>query len=79
MPAAATFTDEFFEGELALDERLDTIIDQAIKRLIHIKAAKQALGIPRSVAAVDQPKKNAAARISERVKRSARRPSNREA
>jgi len=72
--------DEVLEKELALDERLDAIADRAIKRLIQIKAAKQALGLARPVpAVVDQPTKNVAARISERVKRSARRPSNREA
>jgi hypothetical protein len=76
--AAQTFTDDVFERELAIDERLDAIIDKAIKRLIQIKAAKQALGLARPVAVVvDQPTKNAAARISERVKRSARRPNNR--
>jgi hypothetical protein len=76
--AAATFTDDVIERELGIDERFDAIIDKAIKRLILIKGAKQALGLARPVAVViDQPTKNAAARISERVKRSPRRPNNR--
>ena len=75
--AADTFTDKVFERELAIDERLDATFDRAFKRLIQIKAAKQALGLARPAAVVDQPTKNLAAKISERVKRSARRPSNR--
>jgi len=42
--AAATFTDDFFENEVRLDERLDIMIDRAVKRLIQIKAMKQMLG-----------------------------------
>jgi hypothetical protein len=75
--AALTFTDDVLERELAIDERLDAMFDRVLKRLIQTKAAKQALGLPRSAAAVDQPTKNAAARISDRVKRTARRPRNR--
>jgi hypothetical protein len=41
---AATFTGEFFENEVRLDERLDIMIDRAVKRLIQIKAMKQLLG-----------------------------------
>ena len=70
--ASLTFTDEAFERELAIDERLDAMIDRAIKRLIQIKAAKQALGLARPAVVLDQPTKNVAARSSERVKRSAR-------
>jgi hypothetical protein len=76
--AAATFTDDVIERELAIDERLDAMIDRAIKRLILIKGSKQALGLARPVVVVvDQPRKNVAARISERVKRSAIRTNNR--
>ena len=42
--SAATFTDEFFENELRLDERLDIMIDRAVKRLVQTKAMKQMLG-----------------------------------
>jgi len=75
--AVDTFTDEAFERELGIDERLDAIFDRALKRLIQIKAWKPALGLARPAVVLDQPTKNVAVRISERVKRSARRPSNR--
>ena len=42
--SSATFTDDFFDKELKLDERLDIMIDRAVKRLIQIKAIKQMLG-----------------------------------
>jgi hypothetical protein len=41
---AATYTDEFFAKELTLDERLDAMLDRAVKRLVQTKALKQALG-----------------------------------
>jgi hypothetical protein len=41
--SAATFTDDFFKQELALDERLDAMIDRAVKRLVQTKAMKQML------------------------------------
>jgi hypothetical protein len=40
----ATFSDNLFDRAIALDERLNAMIDRAIKRLIHIKAMKQMLG-----------------------------------
>ena len=42
--SSATFTDGFFDDELRLDERLDVMIDRAVKRLIQTKAMKQMLG-----------------------------------
>ena len=42
--SAATFSDDLFKQELALDERLDAMIDRTIKRLIQTKAMKQMLG-----------------------------------
>jgi len=41
--SAATLAWDAFKQELALDERLDAMIDQAVKRLIQIKAMKQML------------------------------------
>jgi hypothetical protein len=38
------FSGELFKQELALDERLDAMIDRAVKRLIQMKAMKQMLG-----------------------------------
>jgi hypothetical protein len=43
---ATNFSGDLFKQELALDERLDTMIDRAVKRLIQIKAMKQMLGAP---------------------------------
>jgi hypothetical protein len=44
MNSAATFSDNLFDRAIALDERLNAMIDLAIKRLINIKAMKQMLG-----------------------------------
>jgi hypothetical protein len=44
MSSAATFSDDLFDRAIALDERLNAMIDRAIKRLTHIKAMKQMLG-----------------------------------
>jgi hypothetical protein len=41
--SAMTFSGDLFDRELALDERLNAMIDRAIKRLIQIKAMKQML------------------------------------
>ena len=41
--SAAAFTEEIFKQELALDERIDAMIDRAVKRLIQTKAIKQML------------------------------------
>jgi hypothetical protein len=37
-------SDDLFKSQLALDERLDVMIDRAVKRLIQTKAMKQMLG-----------------------------------
>ena len=42
--SVASFSDDVFKQELALDERLNAIIDRAVKRLIQTKAMKQMLG-----------------------------------
>ena len=42
--SAATLSNDLFKQELALDERLDAVIDRAIERLIQTKAMKQMLG-----------------------------------
>jgi hypothetical protein len=44
MKSAATFSDDLFDRAIALDERLNAIIDRATKRLIQLKTMKQALG-----------------------------------
>jgi hypothetical protein len=41
MNSAATFSDNLFDRAIALDERLNAMIDRATKRLIQIKAMKQ--------------------------------------
>jgi hypothetical protein len=52
----ATVSDELFKQELALDERLDAMIDRAIKRLIQIKAMKQMLGRTSAERTNDRPR-----------------------
>ena len=42
--SAATFSDDLFDRAIALDERLNAMIDRATKRLVQIKAMKQMLG-----------------------------------
>jgi hypothetical protein len=42
--SAKAYSGDLFNQELALDERLDAMIDRAVKRLIQIKAMKQMLG-----------------------------------
>jgi hypothetical protein len=42
--SAANLSNDLFKQELALDERLDAMIDRAVKRLIQTKAMKQMLG-----------------------------------
>jgi hypothetical protein len=41
---AGFFTQEVVEHELAVDERIDAMIDRAVKRLVQTKAYKQMLG-----------------------------------
>jgi len=49
--SAATLTWDAFKQELALDERLDAMIDRAFKRLIQIKTMKQMLAQSSTVSA----------------------------
>jgi hypothetical protein len=55
--SAATVSQDLFKHELALDERLDAMIDRAIKRLIQTKAMKQMLGHASGTGGDDQAKK----------------------
>jgi hypothetical protein len=43
--SSSSFTEDFFDKELTLDERLETLIDRAVKRLIQIKGMKRMLGL----------------------------------
>jgi hypothetical protein len=54
LQSSATLSQEFFKHELALDERLDAMIDRAIKRLVHTKAMKQMMGQTPTEQADDQ-------------------------
>lgn len=58
--SAATVSGDLFKQELALDERLDAMIDRAVKRLIQTKAMKQMLRQTDAVRADDHPRKNRA-------------------
>jgi hypothetical protein len=51
------YSPDVFKRELALDERIDVMIDRAIKRLVQTKAMKQVLGRTSPVGEDDQPKK----------------------
>ena len=55
--SSATLSNDLFKQELALDERLDAMIDRAVKRLIQTKAMKQMLGQTFADQAANQPKK----------------------
>ena len=48
---------ELFQQELTLDERLDVMIDRAVKRLIQMKAMKQMLDQTSAGRSADQPKR----------------------
>jgi len=43
MNSAATFSDDLFERAITIDERLNAMIDRAIKRLVQIQATKPML------------------------------------
>jgi hypothetical protein len=51
------YSPDVFKRELALDERIDVMIDRAIKRLVQTKAMKQVLRRTSPVGEDDQPKK----------------------
>jgi hypothetical protein len=44
LEAAHIVTQEEFKDEIAIEERIDTMIDRAVKRLVQAKAMKQMLG-----------------------------------
>jgi hypothetical protein len=52
-----SYPPELFKLEIALDDRLDAMIDRAIKRLIQTKAMKQMLGHASATGGDDQAKK----------------------
>jgi hypothetical protein len=62
--SAARVSGDLFKQELALDERLDAMIDRAVKRLIQTKAMKQMLLQTEIERAEDQSKKNGAKAIT---------------
>jgi hypothetical protein len=64
MLSSRTFTDDFFDKELKLDERLDIMIDRAVKRLIQTKAMKQMFGQTGAEQAEDRVRKIATKRTS---------------
>jgi hypothetical protein len=57
MQSAGAFSNELFDRELALDERLNAMIDRATKRLIHIKAMKEMLRQTSAAPEGEQPNK----------------------
>lgn len=57
---------DLFERELALHERLDAMIDRAVKRLVQIKAMKQMLGQASAEPAGDEKRKIAVRTSSNR-------------
>jgi hypothetical protein len=55
--SAAYFTEDVSRQELMLDERLDAMIDRAVKRLIQTKAMKQMLAQTETELSADQSRK----------------------
>jgi hypothetical protein len=55
--AAQALSADLFKQELALDERLDAMIDRAVKRLVQMKAMKQMLQQTSSETTTGQPKR----------------------
>ena len=49
--------EDLFKQELALEERLDAMIDRAVKRLVQAKAMKQMLASPSLNGQAQQPKR----------------------
>jgi hypothetical protein len=62
--SARNFSGDLFKQELALDERLDAMIDRAVKRLIQTKAMKQMLGQTSTERSDERPTKIVANRTS---------------
>jgi hypothetical protein len=57
MRSAATLGGDSFKEELALEERLDAMIDKKIRRLLTLKATKPMLGLTSEQRADDKSKK----------------------
>jgi hypothetical protein len=55
--SATVITQEVIEREVAVEARIDAMIDRAIKRLVHAKAMKEILGRSFPNGGDDQPKK----------------------
>jgi hypothetical protein len=55
--SSVAVSDDLIKSELALDERLDAMIDRAVKRLIQTKAMKQMLDQTSAGRSADQPKR----------------------
>jgi hypothetical protein len=49
--------EDLFKQELAMEERLDGMIDRALKRLVQAKAMKQMLASPSLNGGAQQPKR----------------------
>ena len=64
--SSVAVSDDLFKSQLALGERLDAMIDRAVKRLIQTKAMKQMLGQTSAQRLDERPTKIVAARISKR-------------
>jgi hypothetical protein len=54
---AAFFSQDIVKYELAVEERIDAMIDRAVKRLVQAKAMKQIMGTTSATGGTDQPKK----------------------
>jgi hypothetical protein len=57
LDSLAAFNEDSFDKELKLDERLDLMIDRAVKRLVQTKAMKQMLGQTGAMRAEDRVRK----------------------
>ena len=57
MQSAATLSGDSFKEELALEERLDAMIDKKIRRLLTLKATKPMLGLKSTQRTETQPNK----------------------
>ena len=53
---AGFFTLEVIKDELAVEDRIDAMIDRAVKRIVQTKAMKQMLGVTSADRGSDQPK-----------------------
>jgi hypothetical protein len=60
----AAFDEDSFDKELKLDERLDLMIDRAVKRLVQTKAMKQMLGLTGAERVEDRVRKIAVKRAA---------------